>query len=150
MCCTRIIAIWWWGYGAFQHISPILQLSHIIILLANDYAIFVDYLNPAECKGDWRSGVDSMIRSEDSGSDSVLACIHPPNSLTYSLLKYQQGACWYTPDTEDLASVSHLCSKQCLTMYPLSINALTALELLSKQDVRWLKLMVSGLEEKSK
>lgn len=41
--------------GISAHISPILQLSQIAMLLANNYAIFFHYVNTAEFKVVWKS-----------------------------------------------------------------------------------------------
>lgn len=64
--------------GISAHISPILQLSQIAILLANNYAIFFHCFNPDEFKVVLKSGGDFIMCLEEADFDSLLPCIPIP------------------------------------------------------------------------
>lgn len=64
--------------GISAHISPILQLSQIAMLLANNYAIFFHCFNPDEFKVVLKSGGDFIMCLEEADFDSLLPCIPTP------------------------------------------------------------------------
>lgn len=140
-----------------EYISPILHLSQVVIILVTHCTAFVHCFNPAEFKGFWRSEGDSITHSEMVGSGSLvllycLVLFFTLNVLILSLflLKHQQDAHWCRYSKCRQLHFCHTCLFQAVPYYAnMAMNAVTALELLSKQDLGgqypWYLLQKSNL-----